>query len=122
MTAFVVVLGAIMLGFGLALLVAPGFLRRGFGIIVRPSTLPLFAILRIGFGIALVLASADTRLPVFVWAFGLLLIIAGVSLPLFGIRRLMKWAERWKAKPDGVIRGWALLAILLGALLTWAAI
>lgn len=122
MTVFVLIAGILLLGIGSAILVSPSRMRRALGSLVNPRTLPLFAIVRIGFGIALVLASADTRLPVFVWALGLLFIVAGVSLPILGIQRHMKWADWWKEKPDGAIRGWASLTILIGALLVWAAV
>ena len=121
MTVFVLILGILILAVGLVVLASPGHMRRAVGSLVRPSTLPVFAIVRIAFGIALVMASAETRLPVFVWAFGLLLIIAGASLPVLGIQRVLKLTEWWLEKPHGVLRGWSLLAILLGALLIWAA-
>jgi uncharacterized membrane protein HdeD (DUF308 family) len=82
--------------------------------------LPVLSILRIGFGIVFVLAAPSTRLPAFVWVFGLFMILAGVSLPILGIKRLQTWSDEWLKRPDGVIRGWSLLAILLGVLLAWA--
>ena len=121
MTLFVAILGIMILGMGLIILVSPGRMRRAISSTVSPRTIPLFAIVRIGFGIVLVIASADTRLPVFVWAFGLLLIVAGASLPILGVQRAMKMAEWWQESPDGTLRGWSLLAILFGALLLWAA-
>ena len=121
MTVFVTVLGIVLLGVGLTVLVSPRTLRRAVATFVSPATVPLFAIVRIGFGILLVIASADTRLPVFVWAFGMLLILAGVALPILGVQRTLKITKRWQARPDGSLRGWALLAILFGALLVWAA-
>ena len=121
MTVFVAAFGIMMLGFGLTVLLSPQRMRRAIGSMVKPSTVPLFAVVRIGFGIALVIASADTRLPIFVWAFGMLLIAAGASLPILGVQRVLKMAEWWQGKPDATLRGWSLLAILFGALLIWAA-
>ena len=120
MILIVSLLGVLLLAVGFVILASPGLMRRVLGSAVRPWTLPLFAIIRIGFGVVLVMASSDTRLPVFVWAFGLLLIVAGVSLPLLGIQRVMRMSEWWKAKPDRALRGWALLTLLLGALLLWS--
>lgn len=121
MTVFVSVLGVILLGVGITVLVSPGTLRRAVETFVKPATVPLFAIIRVGFGILLVIASADTRLPVFVWALGMLLILAGVALPILGVQRTLKITKRWQARSDGSLRSWALLAILFGALLIWAA-
>ena len=47
--------------------------------------------------------------------------MAGVSLPILGIQRVLRMTEWWGQQPDGTLRGWALLAVLLGALLMWAA-
>lgn len=120
MALIVALAGFIMLGIGLTILFSPARMRWAIHSVVTRRTLPVFSIIRIGFGIVFVLAAPSTRLPVFVWAFGLLLILAGVSLPILGIERPRMWSDEWLNKPDGVIRGWSVLAVLLGALLIWA--
>ena len=71
----------------------------------------VISIVRIGFGIVFVLAAPSTRLPGFVWAFGLLMVFSGVALPIMGFDRLSEAGRTGGSeKPDGVIRGWALLA------------
>lgn len=120
MTVFVVLLGVLFLGIGLTILVAPGSVRWSLETMITRRMMPVYSIVRIGFGITLVLAAPSTRLPGFVWAFGLLLIFSGVALPIVGFERIKKWSAWWLEKPGGAIRGWSLLAILLGALLIWA--
>jgi len=120
MALIVALAGLIILGIGLTILVWPACMRWAIRAVVTRRMLPVLSIIRIGFGIVFVLAAPSMRLPVFVWAFGLLLILAGVSLPILGIERLRMWSDEWLKKPDGVIRVWSVLAALLGALLIWA--
>ena len=120
MTLFVVATGVLALGIGLTMLASPAHMRRGLDKAITRRMLPVISMVRIGIGIALVLAAPSTRLPAFIWALGLLVILRGVALPMIGLDRSRKLADWWKAKPDRTIRGWSLLVILLGALLLWA--
>jgi ribose/xylose/arabinose/galactoside ABC-type transport system permease subunit len=120
MTLFVVATGVLGLGIGLTMLASPAHMRRGLDKALTRRMLPVISIFRIGIGIALVLAAPSTRLPAFIWALGLLVILRGVALPMMGFDRARKMAEWWKLKADRAIRGWSLLVILLGALLLWA--
>lgn len=121
MTVFVLVLGVVAVVLGLVVVISPRHMRWALDSMVKPSTVPLLAIVRIGCGIALVIASAETRLPIFVWALGLLVIVRGAALPILGVRRVLKMARWWQEQPDKALRAPALLAILFGALLVWAA-
>ena len=120
MTLLVAFAGVLILGIGLTILFLPSLMRWALRTFITRRMMPMFSIVRVGFGIVFVLAAPSTRLPGFVWAFGLLMILAGVSLPIVRFDRLRNWADWWLEKPDAVIRGWSLLAILLGALLAWA--
>jgi len=120
MTLFVVAVGVLGLGVGLTMLASPAHMRRGLDKVLTRRMLPVISMVRIGIGIALVLAAPSTRLPAFIWALGLLVILRGVALPILGYDRTRELAEWWKRKPDRTVRGWSLLVILLGALLLWA--
>ena len=120
MTLFVVATGVLFLGIGLTMLASPAHMRRGLDKAITRRMLPVISLVRIGIGIALVLAAPSTRLPAFIWALGLLVILRGVALPMIGFDRSRKLADWWMLKPDRTIRGWSLLVILLGALLLWA--
>ena len=120
MTLFVVAIAGLSLGVGFTMLASPAHMRRGLDRAITRTMLPVRAMVRIGIGIALVLAAPSTRLPAFIWALGLLVIFRGVALPMIGFDRSRKMADWWMAKPDRTIRGWSLLAILLGTLLIWA--
>jgi hypothetical protein len=120
MTLFVTLLGALFLVISLAIFIWPGSGRRSLQNLVTRRAMPVLSIVRIGFGMACVLAAPSTRLPGFVWALGLLLIVSGISLPVIGFERLRRWTDWWLEKPDRDYRVWSLLGILLGALLIWA--
>jgi len=120
MTLIVALLGALFLVISLVILIWPGSGRWPLENLITRGTVPLLSIVRIGFGIACVLAAPSTRLPGFVWALGLLLIVSGISLPVIGFDRLRRWTDWWLEKPDRDYRVWSLLGILLGALLIWA--
>jgi uncharacterized protein YjeT (DUF2065 family) len=121
MTFFVALLGCLILGIGLTVLISPAWMRPAIQAVVNRRWLPVLSAARIAFGIVLVLAAPATRLPIFVWALGLLMIVAGVSLPFMGMKRIQAMADWWLSRPDRMLRTWSLLAILLGALLVWAA-
>ncbi len=120
MTLIVTLAGLIILGIGLTILFSPARLPWALHRLITRRMIPVLSIVRIGFGIVFVLAAPSTRLPAFVLAFGLFMILAGVLLPILGIKRLQMWSDEWSKRPDGVIRVWSLLAILLGVLLAWA--
>jgi hypothetical protein len=120
MNLFVTLIGVLFLVISLTILVSPGSGRWTLENMITRCVMPVFSIVRIGFGIVFVLAAPSTRLPGFVWALGLLLILSGASLPIVGFDRLRKWTDWWLEKPDREFRGWSLLGILLGSLLVWA--
>ncbi len=120
MNLFVALIGVLFLGISLTVLISPKIGRWSLENGVTRRMMPVFSIVRIGFGIVFVLAAPSTRLPGFVWALGLLFILSGVSLPIVGFERLRRWSDWWMEKPDGEFRTWSSLGILLGALLLWA--
>ncbi len=56
----------------------------------------------------------------FVTVVGVLMIMAGLAIPLLGKARLKALVAWWLLKPDSIIRVPALIAIALGAGLVWA--
>jgi len=121
MTWIVALVGLLILAGGLLMLTVPNAIRASLQMFIDRRLMPVASLVRVVLGILFVLAAPSTRLPIFVWAMGLLAIVAGVSMPIVGFRKVEGWATWWLKKSDGVIRRWSLLAILLGALLAWAA-
>lgn len=79
------------------------------------------AIFRIVFGVLFLLAAPSTRLPAFVQISGILMILAGLMIPIMGADRIRSMASWWLDKGDGVVRTWALYAMLFGTALIWVA-
>ncbi len=75
--------------------------------------------MRIVAGILFLLAASDTRAPSFITAMGVFFILAGVAIPCIGSARIERLATWWLAKPDWVLRVWAVAAGTLGAAFVW---
>jgi len=70
--------------------------------------------------LALWFAADTSRMPVVLRVFAVAVLIAGLALPLVGSSLLHEWMERVAARPDGYVREWAMLAVLMGGFLLWA--
>lgn len=84
-----------------------------------PGGLYTAAALRLVLGAALYLAAPDSRAPDFLHVLGVVIFVAGVITPLFGLdrfRRLLAW---WESRGVIFIRAWALVALLFGLGLTY---
>jgi len=77
-----------------------------------------------GGGVLLALAlwfAADTsRMPVVLRVFAVVSLGAGLAGPVVGTTPVHMWMARVAARPDGYVREWAMLAVLLGGFLVWA--
>lgn len=122
MRAVVSVVGAVLLGIGFFVLVAPNELRKVMRIFLIRRWLPLASALRIVIGALFVVAAPDTRAPVFILVVGVVLILAGITLPALGAHRTERFAEWWLGRPNAVIRFWALAAMVFGAFVAAAGI
>lgn len=106
---------------GLVALVAPDGLKRAFrGVMASGPLLAVASIGRIALGIAFWLVAPSTRGPTFVRVLGVLMIVAGLAIPLLGRRRLASFVGWWIDRPDRWIRAIAPLAVLLGVLVALA--
>jgi len=64
--------------------------------------------IRVLVGSILVVAASSTGFPGFVRAFGVTLIVAGISIPLLGEERVDRMAEWWLRQLDWMLRAWRL--------------
>lgn len=78
--------------------------------------------IRILTGVVFLLAAPDTRMPTLIRVLGGLFILAGVTIPLLGAEQIDKLAGWWLARSDNVLRFWALVAMVFGGLIVWAAV
>jgi hypothetical protein len=122
MLHLVALIGFLILAIGFSVIASPAILRGILHRFLESRWLYWVSGLRVLVGGILVIAASATRMPGFVRAFGVLLIAAGVSIPLLGEQRVDRMAEWWLRQSDGMLRGWGLLAAILGTLVLWAAL
>ncbi len=113
--------GVLVAAAGLAALLAPDRLKRVFrGVMSSGPWLAVASIGRIALGAAFWLVAPATRGPALVRVLGVLMIAIGLAIPLVGRRRLAPFVDWWVERPDGWIRAFAPLAVLLGVLVALA--
>lgn len=104
---FVAVLGAIGL-------VSPRALLSIAGQFQTPSGLYAAAAVRILLGAALLLAAPTSRAPRAIRVIGIIILVAGLITPAFGIDRFRGILEAWSAQGALVMRVWAAIALAFG--------
>jgi hypothetical protein len=75
---------------------------------------------RVLFGVALALAAPASRIPTLLRPLGILIVVAGLATPLFGVER-MRAIVAWISGVDpGFVRVAACFPLALGSFLAWA--
>jgi len=87
-----------------------------------PIGLFFAAALRVILGVALFFSAPDSRVPALILVVGVVIIVRGVVTPFFGVERLRRLLARLSAKGSVFIRGWAILALVLGLSLVYATV
>lgn len=116
----IILIGLVFITLGLAVVARPERLRQWLHRYLTPSWLPMLSLARILVGGVLVIWSAETRAPTLMLALGLLLLLAGVLLPLLGQARIEAMASWWLQRGERWMRGWGLAVALIGVGITWA--
>jgi hypothetical protein len=78
------------------------------------------ASLRVALGVIFLLAAPYCRQPLVVRIVGVVSLVAALALLAVGPSRFERFLDRWLARPPGLMRGWLVVALALGALLVWA--
>jgi hypothetical protein len=120
MSSLVALIGLLILMIGLAVVISPATFRVVLRRFLEGRWLYWASGVRVLVGTVLVLAASSTGFPGLVRALGVILIAAGVSIPLLGEERVDRMAGCWLRRSDWIVRGWGALASVLGALLAWA--
>jgi uncharacterized protein YjeT (DUF2065 family) len=116
----IILIGLIFVMLGLAVIGQPGRLRQWLHRFLQADWLPMLSLLRILVGGVLIIWSGETHAPALMMALGLLLLLAGVLLPLLGEERVEAMAQWWLRRDDHWMRGWGVAVTLIGALIAWA--
>jgi hypothetical protein len=86
----------------------------------HPAGLYAAAILRVVLGVALFLASPNSRSPEVVRILGIIILVSGLITPLFGLERFRKLLNWWCTRGLTFMRIWAGFALAFGLLLAFA--
>ncbi|NNL67975.1 MAG: hypothetical protein HKP30_17130 [Myxococcales bacterium] len=120
MTVIAIALSLAIAALGLLGLFAPDRLIGTVRAFQRPGGLYVAAGVRLIFGGALYLAADGSRAPDGVRLLGMLVIVAGIATPLFGLERYARLLDWWAAQGPGFVRAWSVFALLLGLGLGYA--
>ncbi len=122
MRLLILLIGAIVVAVGAVGMLKPASFRAWLGFFTKGNRLYAALLFRIVAGAALVAGASGTRMPQTVFWLGVLFVVAGISGFFMGVGRLRAMAKWWGQRSNGVVRGWALTAMTLGAVLVYAAI
>ena len=100
--------------------VEPGTFRGIAKQFQTPSGLYAAAAFRVVLGGALVLAASTSRAPRAVRAIGVVILVAGLITPFFGLDRFRSVLAWWSAQGPIATRMWAGVALAIGCLLIYA--
>jgi hypothetical protein len=78
------------------------------------------AALRVVLGLALFLAAPASRAPKILRILGIIILVAGLFTPLFGVERIHRLMDWWSTQGAVFMRVWAALALAFGLLLAYA--
>lgn len=81
----------------------------------------LAILLRLAFAGVLWVAAPLSRTPVAFQVIAVLVGLTAVSLPLFGYTRFERFVTWWSTLPATFLRGWCLVAVVLGGFMLWSA-
>jgi len=107
-------------GLGAVGIASPAALIELARLFQTPIGLYAAAALRVIFGGALVLAAAGSRAPRVIRTIGVVVMVAGLSMPLIGLDRFRSMLEWWAVHDPVVMRVWAGVAIASGCTLAYA--
>lgn len=122
MPVLVALIGVVLAGMGAVCLVAPDRFRRLLSVWKRRLWINVGILLRLLIGIVLIAGARQTGLPTFIMVLGIVTLVAALITPLLGYDRLFAFADWWAARPNGLVRVWAVLAMALGVAVLYAAL
>jgi hypothetical protein len=120
MAWIVVAIGALIAAMSLVVFVAPRRVASMLFPRLTVGTLRWATGFRIVVGALLVLAASGTKIPTLFTILGVLVILAGLALPVLGIDRVRLIAQWGLERPAWVLRIWATVVFGLAVLLVWA--
>ena len=120
MTIVVLVLSFLVAALGALGLISPMRLLEIVRQFQSPIGLYAAAALRVVLGGALFFAAPSSRAPKVLRILGIIIVVAGLFTPLFGVERFHRLLSWWSGQGAMFLRVWAVLALAFGLLLAYA--
>ena len=115
------IVGLAVAGLGFVGLVAPSLLLALGQSLLTETGLYVVAAVRVGFGLLLLFVARRSRMPRALRAFGIVIIIAGLITPLFGVERSTPMFNWLATQGPALVRVVAIFAIAIGVFVMHAA-
>lgn len=122
MSSLALVIGLVISALGVLGVLAPGALISLTAPWLTPTGLWLAGALRVGIGVVLLRVAPASRHPAVLRVLGVIVIIAGLATPLFGVERARMVVAWSVAQGSGFIRLWGLIALALGGYIAYAVV
>jgi len=113
-------MGVIIAVLGGVGVVAPSVLVEFGRSLQTPDTFYIVTGIRVIFGAILVWVAAGSRMPIIVGLVGVLIIVAGLLAPSFGLERSQALLDVWSSRGPVFMRTWAAVALLFGLFIAYA--
>jgi len=111
-------IGLLIVAQGIVGLVAPEFFLQLIQFIQTPPNIYFAAIVRVAFGIVLILAAPMSRAPIALRILGALIVVGGLITPFLG-ERFGDIILSWWTQGPGIVRMWATGALALGCFIVY---
>lgn len=122
MPIFVLIVSVVMLTAGISLIIHPRSLMGLILIVLKKNWIWPLSALRVIIGILFLMEAPECRFPMVINVVGVLIIIAGLSVPFMGSKRLEAMAIWFMEFPDYLLRVLGLVGMLFGVGLALAAL
>ena len=110
----------LMLAAGVIFLANPKAMKSYVDFWLQGSRMRKGGVVNLIIGIVLLIAAPQCNVPIVITLMGIVSLIKGVALFTFGLEKAKAMAVKWRDKPQGRVRLFALLPIGLGLLLLWS--
>jgi hypothetical protein len=100
--------------------VAPSVLLEFGRALQTPDTFYVVTGIRVIFGAILVWVASGSRMPRIVAVIGVLIIVAGLLAPWFGLERSQALLDSWSSRGVVFMQTWAAVAMMFGLFIAYA--
>jgi len=116
----VMIIGLLIAAMGILGIAAPSVPLQVAQSLLTPSALYIVAAVRVCFGLLLVWVAPGSRAPIALRVLGVLIVIAGVITPFFGVERSRAVVDWWSSQGAAFMRVGMGFAVVFGLAIVYA--